>query len=243
MEPNTNLDKEQKKWEVTTNRFVAFFDIMGFKDLVERNSHSEVVSKLQLLKTTLKALEIANSKDSLKQYDVGETKSITFSDSIVIFSESNTEKDANKILLDSGFLINKALEYKIGIKGAISYGEVTVDFENSLFFGRPIIDAYLLHDQLHMYSAVLDHHFEKIIQTFTLHEFFQKSFISYNACLKTGKVHHKLVCPPLSKYVESQIENCKALYNTVSGSPRIYIDNTIDFLNYALQQKEATPKK
>src|ERR1700761_3761928 len=111
---------EQTDWEITAMRFVAFFDIMGFKELVERKSHSEVVTKLRQLKT---AIGQAEKPDGLiaEKLDFGQTKTITFSDSIIIFSKSDTEKDANKILVDSSWLLYKAIEFGLGIKGAISY--------------------------------------------------------------------------------------------------------------------------
>src|ERR1700744_2479239 len=105
----------QEDWKITTNRFVAFFDILGFKDLVERSAHAEVVSKLMTLKKALKKLENIYADESFKKYDMEETKGITFSDSIIIFSKSDTAKDANKILLDSVFLIMESLEIGLGI--------------------------------------------------------------------------------------------------------------------------------
>ncbi len=228
---------EQNNWAITANRFVAFFDIMGFKDLVERNSHKEVVDKLNTLKNALKTLEIANVDERFKKYDMEETKSITFSDSIIIFSKSDTIKDAKKILLDSAWIVNAALQIGLGIKGAISHGEITVDFRESLFFGRPIIDSFLLQDQLHLYAAILDNNFEKKINAFSLDDTFKDLYISYKACIKTGKVSHNLICPPKVKDVQAQIGFTNKIYEAVSGSPRIYVDNTLDFLDFVLKEK------
>lgn len=41
---------------------------------------------------------------------------------------------------------------KIPFRGSIAYGEMTVDLENSIFFGQPLIDAYLLGEQLQSYG-------------------------------------------------------------------------------------------
>ena len=229
------MTKENKQWSATAHRFVAFFDIMGFKEIVERNSHSTVVGKLQILKEALKDLEAKNHDTTFKEkYLTSETKSITFSDSIIIFSKSDTVSDACKIILDAGYLIKIAIENKIAIKGALSYGEITVDFENSLFFGRPIIDSYLLHDQLQLYSAVFDNNFEYKMNSFKLPEPFQSLITTYKANLKTGKITHQLVRMDTTSSVKEQIISLKEMYGNVSGSPRIYIDNTIEFLNSLL---------
>lgn len=215
-------------WQKTNHRFVAFFDIMGFKELVERNSHEFVVGKLQILKETLSYLETMNNDEKLKSYNTEETKSITFSDSIVIFSRSGTTADANKIILDSYWVLKRAIENGIAIKGAISFGEITVDFENSLFFGRPIIDAFLLHEQLMQYSVILDHSCEAMCANFELHERISEFVHSRKAVLKTGRINHKIIGPKNNS--DDFTNDLKKLYTTVSGGPRIYIDNTIDFV-------------
>lgn len=230
---------DTSKWKKTTNRFVAFFDIMGFKEIVERNKHLDVVEKLNSLKKALDKLEKAGTdKDFSTRYSISETKSITFSDSIIIFSKGDTVNDACKIILDSGFLIQKSLESGIAIKGALSYGETTVDFENSLFFGRPIIDSYLLHDLLQIYTAVLDNHFEAKINSFTLPEPFNDLVTTYKANFKTGKITHKLIRPDEIANVEKQISFTTKLQETVSGTPRIYVDNTMDFLKSLLLKSD-----
>jgi len=39
----------KKPWNLTDKRFVCFLDIMGFKDLVMRNSHDEIYKMLNEL--------------------------------------------------------------------------------------------------------------------------------------------------------------------------------------------------
>lgn len=123
-------------WKNTQKRFVAFFDIMGFKEIVERNSHIDVLKRLFKLKTVLGVFESINSNDEFfNSFNIkkAETKSITFSDSIVIFSRGNSIEDACKILVDASSLIDISLQNSIAIKGAISYGNITVDLKKSLF--------------------------------------------------------------------------------------------------------------
>jgi len=220
-------------WNRTANRFVAFFDIMGFKDLVQRNSHDNILKRLETLKNVLKKLENSHSENNktLKKLmtEKFQTRSITFSDSIIIFSKSDTIKDFDKLVLDSYSIIHKALENGIGIKGALSYGEITVDFENYLFFGQPIIDAYLLHDELLLYTAVLDNNIEAKQKTLGKHHLPESIIIDYKLPFKSGRIKHKLI-KSTNKQTDSAIFHLEKIYSTVSGKPRLYIDNTIEFL-------------
>lgn len=223
----------EQKWQITTKRFVAFFDIMGFKDLVQRNSHIDIFEKLKQLKTTLKGLETIINKTLIEQYNVKplQTRSITFSDSIVVFSQGDEFSDAIKMMRDSYLILQTATEMGVPIKGALSYGEISVDFEQSLFFGQPIIDAYLLQEELQMYTAVLDNSIESKLSTFDNQKLINSVFTNYKAHLKTGKVMHKIMRPHKDGLIETYIKNTQKLYLTVSGRPRIYVDNTLDFFN------------
>lgn len=222
------MTAENQEWDKTCNRFVAFFDIMGFKEMVERNEHEVIVQKLESLKVTLRHLDaLQNDK---RHVEFSETKSITFSDSIIFFSKGDTIGDANKIIFDSIFLIIMALDYGIPIKGALSFGKITVDIDNSLFFGRPIIDSYLLHDSLQLYTAVIDNHCELKFNELNLPMLVKTFFTEYKANFKTGRITHLILRPPYS-YIQQQIDGVKKLKHTVSGGPRIYLDNTLDFLN------------
>ncbi len=222
---------ENNDWKPTANRFVAFFDIMGFKDYVARNEHNIVVEKLMKMKTALNDLENMNKDSSVKSLlNTSETRAITFSDSIVFFSKGDTEQDVNKILLDSAVFLFACIGDGIAVKGAISFGEITVDFKNSLFFGQPIIDAYLLHDQLLLYSAIIDHTFEVKLNSITDKKLTSHFYSKYKANLKSGRVEHLLIGPTPAALNE-HILNVSKLYENISGAPRIYIDNTLDFLN------------
>lgn len=220
----------EKKWKTTDKRFVAFFDIMGFKELVERNPHNVIVEKLKKLNEDIIHIESMHDSEYLKKQkiSVSESKAITFSDSIIIFSKDSTEESLNKIIIDSVYVLWSALQNEIPIKGAISFGEITVDFDAPLFFGRPIIDAYLLHDQLVMYSAILDHNVEKIIKEKNLVEKLDLLIVKYNTNLKSGKINHFLIRFPKTNLDEG-ILLLEKHYGNVSGQPRIYVDNTINF--------------
>ncbi len=222
-------------WEPTANRFVAFFDIMGFKDLVLKQSHEDILNLLKILSESQEKLKTANNMVSKNGRKVGETKSFTFSDSIIFFSKSDGIHDLNKIILDCVFILKKALEHQIPIKGAISFGKITLDEEKYIYFGQPIIDAYLLHEDLHLYTVIADNSFEKRIQE--LDSTSLRNFEFYKTPLKSGKSNHYLL-KPLTSERTTTLENLKKLYITVSGKPRQYIDNTIDFINSLESQKK-----
>ena len=228
----TKKVESKKEWKTTTTRFVAFLDILGFKELVLKNSHKFIHDKLHTLVFNMNHFDLLSKMKPIKDLKIqnDQTRSVTFSDSFMFFSESNTLEDAAKIIMDTYVMMMFAHDQLIPIKGSISYGEITVDFKNSLFFGQPIIDSYLLHDDLHMLTSILDHHAENRLKEIGKQELFDKFITSYKANMKSGKVTHKLMRPYPDSLVD-RIKNTEKFYGTVSGKPRIYIDNTIEFYN------------
>ena len=232
---DTNIDG----WEITANRFVAFFDILGFKDLVLKSSHEHVLEQLKKIKQIVQKQE-EHQDWHKKEYNIcpSQTKSVIFSDSIIIFSKSNTDADALKITMDAHFLLFNAMKEGIPIKGALSYGEITVNFKDSLFFGRPIIDAYLLHEELQMLTAIIDNNYEMQIEFFPNVDVIKLALRQYKANLKQGNITHNLIAPSTDNHRKEVLINLGKQYKNVSGMPRKYIDNTVDFLKYIIKNPQ-----
>ncbi len=225
------------EWKENNKRFVLFFDILGFKDMVMKDSHKNILNKLKTLKSKANELERFEWSENQKEMtdnvniEFNQTRSVTFSDSIIFFSNGDTIADFLKILIDAYSIQKIALENNIAIKGAISYGELTVDFKNSLFFGQPLIDAYLLHEELHVLGIILDHNAESKSKLFYENESIKNSLNFQKVKMKFGMASHTMFGAGDINIIDKNIEKFKNLYKTTSGKHRLYIDNTIDYYN------------
>lgn len=234
--PNTDATEPEKEWEVTTERFVAFFDIMGFKDRVDKNSHEKVFNDLNQIKIILTAIE--RGKYGLGQ-EKKTIKTAIFSDSIILFSEDDSKSSLYAMALSCVGLISHAFNNDIPIKGALSSGKISADLKRSIFFGKPIINAHLLHEELYFYGIVLDENAEKKVKDFEIEKMqtnFSKMFVRYSVPFKFGKTNHYTINWPsfIEGYLRKEKDRSPAdilidLSLTMSGKPRIYLDNTIEF--------------
>lgn len=220
-------------WQKKTNRFVLFYDILGFKDIVSRRSHDDVLNKLESLNDALKNYSGEKLETALGKYNVqkDQVHIVIFSDSIIVFTKSDESVDAFTVLGVAHAIHTTALASGLAIKGAISYGEVSVDLERSIFFGQPIIDAYLLHDELELLSVILDHNSEHKINSYDDSKIpLKRNLVTGDTYLKCGKITHTITRPSPAT-LKDRIENVKKLYTGVSGKPRRYFDNTLKFYN------------
>ena len=67
----------------------------------------------------------------------------------------------------------------------------------------------------------------------------QKTFYHYKVPFKGGKVYHYVLNWGLfTDEVDSKNKAIKLLYSICSGSTRIYVDNTVEFLEWMNKQAE-----
>ena len=138
-------------WVTTTKRYVGFLDIMGFKDMVLKSKNDDIYDMMKRidnhLKSNLKTSSILASKNLIK--------TTTFSDSIIIYSKSDSKESLKSFVLYLSWFYFQLLIEKIPFKGAVALGEMTVDSVRSIYFGQPLIDAYLLQEELNFYGIVV----------------------------------------------------------------------------------------
>lgn len=160
---------------------------------------------------------------------------MSFSDSIILFSCDDSEESATDIILESAQILSDAITNEIPMKGAIAFGEMTVDTEKSLYFGKPLIDAYELHKELQIYGVVLHHTTQKRFEDINMKEILDSLFAGkYAVPMKSGRIIHHFLDWML--FSESPVDAVNKLYNNVSGTPRLYVDNTIEYINWFEEQ-------
>ena len=220
---------DNSKWKVKTKRYVAFLDILGFKDFVLRHSIDEVYERLQIL-NALRPEEGEQEDDpDVEKY----LKFTIFSDSIFIFTKDDSFPNLRRFLSYVKKVMRLALRKEIPLKGAIAYGDIVVDDEVNLFCGQPIIDAYLLEEDLQYMGVVCHHTFEDAY--FNLSDTQFKRLSNWLKEVKTPfkygiRTHLNLdyrISGLVTFNLKEQIET-QRFYS--SGDARKYVDNTLDVL-------------
>lgn len=221
-------------------RAVAYFDVMGFKDRIYREGIkgvSNIIETLSDVSEGVKEAEVNLINKKGKSFDDQTIMPILFSDTILFISYSESVAAVFKVLVASAFLLNRAFKNNIPLKGALAYGEFTADFKSDLtpgvFYGRPLVDAHMLSEELHFYGAVLHHSIEQYIECNKSSEEykkykFDKLLKEVNAPIKNaGNVKHTLIdWASLDKKEDKNSHLLNGFYKTASGSIRKYVDNT-----------------
>jgi hypothetical protein len=216
-------------WKVKTKRYVAFLDILGFKEFVLRHSIHEVYSRLKILNALKPDIDEAD-------YDSELEKRIMFtimSDSIFIFSKDDTFSNLRYFLTYVKRVMRMAIRKEIPLKGAIAYGTIAVDNEQNLFCGQPIIDAYLLEEDLQYMGVVFHHTFEDPYEKLSDTQYNRISgwIKEVPTPFKYGKrIHLNLNYPVAGSKIYKFSEKVENQRFYSSGDARKYVDNTLEML-------------
>jgi len=228
------------EWATKQEHLVLFMDIMGFKDRVARTDVLQLKDRFTDFKT--KNIKLSPLLGSDERPFIGYSH---FSDSIVLVSRACTKEDLNRITKAAAILMHVGMESGFALKGCIAKGAMIYSPNEQLFFGQALVDAYLLEEEVKFYGVVYHHSVESLIEQCTIGNWLNnhgnKRFIPidlYDVPLKSGHCEHYVLSWHKVKSDVSKGDNSsqakkwlKDISKTVSGSPRIYVDNTLNFIN------------
>ena len=220
------------KWENKTKRYVAFLDILGFKDYVLRHSIDEVYSRLNTLHE-LSPDEIESGpkyKKSIKE----RVRISIFSDSVCVFSINDEYLSLFYFLSYLKTILRRALRKGVPLKGAVAYGDIVVDNDSNIFCGQPIIDAYLLEEDLQYLGVVFHHTFENPFSELSTANMkkIRKWLREVETPFKYGKrIHFNLDYRLSGDTVFDMTKHIIKQRSFSSGDSRKYIDNTLQMIS------------
>lgn len=217
------LRDHQVEWEDDTEKLILYADIMGFKERVMATEHIDLKQSLLNFKESFRRkMKPLQSGDYLRY--------VQFSDSIIIVANGVDSKMFNIITKAAICLFHTAMSKGFPLKGVISKGKFTFDLKNELYLGRPLVDAYMLHEEIYYYGIVVHHSLEALVKK---HSSLDLPYCKEKIPLKKGSTaHYHLSWQYFKGNLSTGDISTKAdkwlskIEETVSGPPRIYIDNT-----------------
>jgi hypothetical protein len=219
---------------------------MGFKDMVTSLSHDLIYEKMINISDSVHltgTVNWVNRKEKL-------VKTTIYSDSIIIYSKDDSNDSLYSLLCTVASLTGELLKIAIPHKGAVAFGRMTLDTKNSIFFGQPLIDAYLLQKELNLYGIIGHGTFEQALEKFKVTTLQTEVYVEPYSCplKKCTSVHATIIPmhiattnPVFREERELLFAGFSELRFKTSGYLRKYIDNTEEYLN-ALVEKYPMPQ-
>ena len=137
------------------DRFVAHFDMLGMKALTKRDPDLAWQKLSALSKARQERLSIGIERLDTREYIADQVRAFTFSDTIVLFSKSDTQNDAMAIAIIATELFVRALRYCVPLRGYRTWS-FAFSLDLNLFSGPALVDAYELGETSQWLGISLD---------------------------------------------------------------------------------------
>jgi hypothetical protein len=181
-----------------TCRTVAFLDVLGFKDKVERMSLDELAQKYEDLICNSDALNRpANFDNTTPTLFADHPRDIpwciryVFSDSIILIALNESEASCFKLLVYCWRLTQMCIASGMHVRGAITHGEMYLNPSRGIVLGKALTHAYELEQQQEWIGAAIDASVEdaypNLFKNIREIHILSSPFFRYDVPLKGGK--------------------------------------------------------
>lgn len=153
---NSNFNeiiRGKKMGVVYENRYVAFLDILGFKNVVYQSANEQ--KKLDVINMALNytsSVQRENYEGQMPMAELGKQVSV-FSDSIVISYEMTRPGSGFLVLMDLIYVCNDLLGVGLPVRGGVTVGALI--HENNKCFGPAMVEAYNMESKVAIYPRIL----------------------------------------------------------------------------------------
>lgn len=170
-------------------RAIAYFDILGFKAKIENIPLDQLSQQYeQIIRQTDGEYSIQDGNIVNKQV----CYRYIFSDSIFLVAQGDNEKSFTDLFSYAWRMMQMFIAAGFPLRGAITYGDIYVNFEKNIFLGKAISEAAILEGEQDWIGAVVDDavidRYKSIFDEDSAQGFIANTLIPiYNVPLKNGK--------------------------------------------------------
>ena len=162
-------------------RYVAFLDLMGFKDMVQQSVEDQkILNNINRALRYIRKMQHDNYHGILSMAELG--KQVTaFSDSIVISYDATMPGGGFHVLMDLVYICNDLLGIGILVRGGVTVGRLIHD--KQICFGPAMVEAYLMESKKADFPRIL---IDRKVIEYDLHMPGRANTIKYEAKYLAG---------------------------------------------------------
>ena len=171
--------------------------------------------------------------------------SYIFSDSIILATYDDTETNALKLLVFTYKLIRTMMVQGFLVRGGISYGDMYIDLEDSVFIGTALTEAYELEMNQEWAGITIHDNFVKAFpnifnNSLKYAEYLNCLFVKYPVPMKRGPVKELYTINWRWNLVVQQ--GTKSLLgNPTDWAAKVKVENTLAYAKYIRNKPLAYP--
>ena len=250
--------------------FIAFFDVLGFKEIINNNDLTEMNRLFSHLlrdsQTALSDGQFLKSNQSTIIADLTEQKvnCLHVSDSIIFWTNGLTDEDFTNLVSVCHKFYWRSLQTSLPLRGCLTFGEIEfypstinsnsgANFYNYSLFGKGLVDAYTKAESIEYVGCILDSlAVNKVKDSILNNLIYDQVICMYKVPFKSGDNYEYIFRPIKNSYNDVSFKNTvrkiKSLFtyasktdiNKMNESVKRKMNNTIDFINYFRETEKKT---
>jgi len=138
-----------QEW-ITYQAWIAHFDILGFKSIINNDNDSLTLTILQNTITKI----IDDLKKDVSEFEEN-VEYLFYADTFIIYSKSERVNDYPGFIRVSKNFINKCIYKRLPIRGAISYGELILGHAKKILMGKAFLESYVYGEDQNWLGLIL----------------------------------------------------------------------------------------
>ena len=152
----SNTGQERGFLMENQERYVAYFDMLGFKTATLRNPSKAwgALVAMNDCKENISKLRIGIT--ATKEIVADRVRFFILADSVLFFTLADQDIDLIAILIMASELFSQNLHKCVPLRGGIAHGEFFYNFDKNLFGGVPFVKAHEIGGYAHWSGIVVD---------------------------------------------------------------------------------------
>ncbi len=221
-----NLMLEQ--WE-THECWVAHFDILGFKSLLDQGW-----MEFKTVLSQSKIDDILNAIESISPYFRANIDYLFYADTFIFYSKSDQAQDYTSMLSVAQKFIRECIYIKLPVRGAISFGELIFGHEKKVLMGKAFLESYEYSEDQNWLGPLLTASATRKVSEYSLnplHHF----YINRDIPLRRHSIFNPDVfaytfCQGSANYSNPLLGDLDEMLKTAPAAEKVKYQNTIEFI-------------
>lgn len=210
-----------------TKRWFAYFDLLGFAQLVRK---SEIHSVFPIYEKVLETIE--EKAHTKKSKGIGYS---WFSDTFILFTKGGSLEEFGLIEQVARLFFQRLILHKIPVRGSISFGNLYTQQDKNIFLGEALMDAYEYGEKQNWLNFVIN---PSVVSALDKLNFPMSKRAHYRLVTKRGVITHSKNSNVYAyafnngtvNGVNPLLKALSSMRDTAPSKQRIKYENTIEFI-------------
>ena len=217
-----------EQWE-THERWVAHFDILGFKSLLDQGW-----MEFKTVLSQSKIDDILNAIENIPPLYREHIDYLFYADTFIFYSNSDQALDYSSIICVAQEFIRKCIYIKLPVRGAISFGELIFGHEKRILMGKAFLESYEYSEDQNWLGLLLTPSATRKVSGYSLNPL-HHSYINQDIPLRRYSIFNPDVfaytfCEGCANFSNPLLGDLDEMLKTAPAAEKVKYENTIEFI-------------